>query len=149
MKTLPLGQLLSMPNMPNKVTARVREKRKNSCQPFYFLIECLLKKFSLFASFSLHCFFYSLSLSPGLISSSRRMGYPRRIRRIGFRMRNCPSSSFLLERPSGSSFDSYQGEGRNGKPSVLLFIWQERKLENKQKKSHRFESTREKELRQI
>jgi len=44
-------------------------------------------------------------------------------------MRNCPSSSFLLERPSGSSFDSYQGEGRNGKPSVLLFIWQERKLE--------------------
>lgn len=55
MKALPLGQLLPMPNMPNKVTARERGQRKNSCQPFDFLIECLLKKFSLFAHWGLTC----------------------------------------------------------------------------------------------
>lgn len=52
MKALPLGQLLPM---PNKVTARERGQRKNSCQPFYFLIECLLKKLSLFAHWGLTC----------------------------------------------------------------------------------------------
>lgn len=65
MKTLPLGQLLSMPNMPNKVTARGREIRKNSCQPFDFLIECLLKKFSLASHlvFVALLLFFSFALS--------------------------------------------------------------------------------------
>lgn len=95
-----------MPNMPNKVTARVRGQRKNSCQPFDFLIECLLKTHFLptLAPFSLHCFFSSLSLSPGLISSSRRVGYLRRIRRIGFRMRNLPASFFFPSRKTLRKF---------------------------------------------